>query len=151
MENKLSLSNLDSRVGAEVVSYIWAHLTIPSMEVKKWLYPLAPRCILEVGFPTSTAPMICSRCGTIHGECLGGKVWDSCPACPTLPNHPEIPLAVIGIRANFTCYTFAEWPEAETAFILSEVYKNEHRGILQYSSESARERALYYSGDSGGL
>lgn len=144
----LSSFNPGGRLSSEQLGYIFTSLTLPSIELKRWLYPLTPRSTIQLPFPTFQAPMICSQCGAIHGSCLGGKVWDSCPKCSTRKNYPELSLSLVAIRGWFTCTTFAEWPEGEAALILQEVYANEHHGILQYSSESARERTLYYCGDS---
>ena len=129
---------------AEVESYVKIKLRMPSGEVTRWLFPGAvPRLVYD--FPTTIEPMICARCGYIHGECLGGKVWIECPECVNRTQYPELASTVSSIQVTISVSPYSEWPQAIVARELAEVYKHVDKGILQYSSESARERAIHYS------
>ena len=134
------------RLSDNELAYLKIALTMPAGELVRWLFPAGLFRPSELEFPTEIGPMICARCGMIHGECLGGKVWDNCPACATRPNYPDLAIiACVTIRARFSQHTYAEWPEFEVANILKEVFKHERHGVLQYADESARERVIHYS------
>ena len=73
-----------SRLGKTAESYIKTSLLLESVSINEWLWPLGSELtslkqkIIPV---TDSAPCICSRCGFILGECIGGAVATSCFNC----------------------------------------------------------------------
>lgn len=122
-----------NRLPNEVETYIKLSFYLPVVSLHKWLFPLTPHFrskeILQVPPPTVPTVVICSRCGLILGECIGGGVKTGCHSCQgkCLTNS----FWVIAERLRKEAYPLDI--DYEIALVLKEIYHGRNC-VLQRSS-----------------
>ena len=120
-----------SRLGKELELYIKLSLLLEPVSIQEWLFPLKPSFRHVKGYKPAMARevVICARCGTLLGECIGGGVKTSCLNCYDLKITNRF--WIIADRLKKEAYPIDI--EYELALVLKEIYHGRNC-VIQRSS-----------------
>jgi len=116
-----------SRLGKELELYIKLSLLLDPVSIQEWLFPLKPSFRHAKGYKPAMARevVICARCGTLLGECIGGGVKTSCLNCHNLKITTRF--WIVADRLKKEAYPIDI--EYELATVLKEIYHGRNRKL----------------------